>query len=288
MLIFEAIQYGIETLQEFGIESPEADVEWLLAYVLQMHRTNLRVETQNHIPPAQLKRYLELVRKRTKREPLQHILGNTIFCGLEFVVSRDVFIPRPETEILAEKAWTWLHSRDIEKPAVLDFGTGSGCLSVTLAVRCPKVEIVAVDISSTALVIARQNATTHKTTDRVDFRQGDGFATLREDERFTLIVSNPPYIATDDIATLEPEIRNFEPQSALDGGEDGLDFYHRLAAESRHYLAIDGRLMTEVGDGQADAVRDFFLEHNWVVENVEPDYSGLPRVLTASFHRNGI
>ena len=215
---------------------------------------------------------------------MQHIIGSTSFCGLELAVSRDVLIPRPETELLAERGWTFLNQLStINAPpwTALDFGTGSGCLAIALACKCPTAEVYAIDISPEALGLAQQNAVRHGLAERIRFLQGDGFAAVPEGIQFDLIISNPPYIPTGEIASLQPEVRDYDPQRALDGGADGLDYARRLAAEGGPRLKPHGRLMLEFGDGQAQAWREILEREKWVVEAVEEDYTHRPRITVA-------
>ena len=165
--------------------------------------------------------------------------------------------------------------------AALDFGTGSGCLAIALAVNCPAARITAVDVCDDALAVAQQNAETHKVSAQIEFHLSDGFAAVPKTNRFALIVANPPYIPGVDIAGLEPEVRDFDPRKALDGGADGLDFYRHLSREAGDYLAAGGRIMLEFGDGQAEALKKLFAEQMWIVEAVKADYSGRQRILTA-------
>src|SRR5262249_34624698 len=161
------------------------------------------------------------------------------FCGLEIAVNRNVLIPRPETELLAQRAATLL--QPLPAPRVLDLGTGSGCLAIALAVNCPAADIVATDISEEALQVARANAARHGVGAQIQFHRGDGFAAVPGHLRFDLIVSNPPYVASAEIAALEPEVRDHDPRLALDGGADGLEFYRRLAVEAPASLKPAGR-----------------------------------------------
>ena len=222
-----------------------------------------------------------MVRRRGRREPLQHILGTVSFCGLEIRTGPQALVPRPETELLAERAWRFLGSVPGAARAALDFGTGTGCLAIALAVNVPSARLVAVDISADALALARRNAEAHGVADRIEWGRGDGFAPLAADLRFDLVVSNPPYISTAEIETLQREVRDFDPRPALDGGPDGLEFFRRLARETAGWLKPGGRLMCEFGDGQAEALRKIFSAENWIVEAVEEDYSRRPRVLVA-------
>lgn len=295
MTLLEAIQRSTDFLTKKGVESPRLQTELLLAHLLKQPRMRLYLNFDRPLSPAEVDSFRELIKRRGQREPLQHIIGSTSFCGLELAVNRDVLIPRPETELLAERGWTFLnqlstlHSSAMKDgatvnpppPAALDFGTGSGCLAIALACKCPAAEVYAIDISPEALALAGQNAARHGVAERIRFLQGDGFAAAPEGARFDLIISNPPYIPTGEIVSLQPEVRDHDPRRALDGGVDGLDYGRRLAAESPQFLKPFGRLMLEFGDGQAESLRQAFQEQKWIVEAIEQDYNHQPRIMVA-------
>ncbi len=283
MTVLEVIQRSAEFLAKKGVESPRLQIELLLAHLLKIQRMQLYLNFERVLTEAELEKLRELVKRRAQREPLQHIVGSTNFCGLEFLVNRQVLIPRPETELLAERAWKFLHDRGEvnANPSALDFGSGSGCLAITLAVKCPAAKVYALDISAEALAVARENAAKNKVLERIEFHHGNGFSVLSAGGKFDLIVSNPPYIATDEIATLEAEVRDYDPKLALDGGADGLGFYRILAQEAAGYLAASGKIMLEFGEGQADLIKEIFQKQKWIVEAVEPDYSQRLRFLIA-------
>ena len=296
MTVLEIIKRSSEFLARKGVDSARLQVELILSHVLQMPRLKLYLNFERNLTDAEMDVIRKFVVRRGEREPLQQILGSTSFCGYEMAVTRDVLVPRPETEQLAEKAWEYLATlqtcgetgtatgakaaSEAFRPVVLDFGTGSGCLAIVIASKCPAAEVHALDISPTALEVARQNAKKHQ-TERIQFHLGDGFAALPADLQFDLIVGNPPYISTDEIATLQPEVRDFDPRAALDGGADGLHFYRRIAAAAPAFLKPGGRIMLEFGDGQADAVRQMFSSGVWTEREVAPDLSGRPRILIA-------
>lgn len=284
MTVLAIIQRSTDFLAKKGVESPRLQIELLLAHVLKMARMKLYLNFERVLTEPELEQLRGLVRRRAEREPLQHILGTTSFCGLEIMVNGDVLIPRPETEILAERAWSFLSSAGHPAPVFLDFGTGSGCLALAVGMKCPSAEIYALDISGAALAIARENAAALGLAGRIQFHEGDGFASLPAGLRFHLVASNPPYIPSGEIEGLEPEVREHDPQLALDGGVDGLDFYRRLAAEAGPRLWPGGKLMAEFGDGQAEAVGKIFSHRGWVVEAVERDYSRRERFLIARFN----
>lgn len=283
MTVLEVIQRSTEFLAKRGVDSPRLQVELLLAHVLGMPRLKLYLNFDRTLRPAELEAMRFCVKRRGQREPLQHIVGTTSFCGVELRVTPDVLVPRPETEELAEQAWKLLESHGTSEaaPTVLDFGTGSGCLAIVLALKCPAVNLYALDISSSALQIARQNATRHGVLDRIQFVEGDGLGALPFGPRFDLMVANPPYIPTPVIPMLDPEVRDFDPRVALDGGKDGLDFYRRLSVEAPPFCQSGGQLMVELGDEQAPAASQLFAESGWTVERILPDLAGKPRILIA-------
>jgi release factor glutamine methyltransferase len=279
--VLEVIQRSSEFLTRKGVESPRLQVELLLAQVLQLPRMKLYLNFERALTKRELDELRELVKRRGDREPLQHILGSTSFCGLEVAVSRDALIPRPETELLAERAIEFLSTLNTQPSTILDFGTGSGCLAVTIAVKCARATVHALDISESALKLSRQNADRHRVSDKIQFHLGDGFAALPAKAKFDVIVSNPPYIPSAEIDVLQAEVRDHDPRVALDGGADGLDFYRRLATEGARWLQPHGRLMVELGDGQGTAARGLFTTADWTVEAVEKDYGGCDRILIA-------
>ena len=281
MTVLEVIQKSAEFLAKKGVESPRLQTELLLGHVLRLPRMQLYLNFERALSETELGTLRQLVKRRGQREPLQHIIGSMSFCGLEIAVNRHVLVPRPETELLAELGWQFLSTINPQPSSVLDFGTGSGCLAIALAVRCPGARIVALEASADALAVARENAVRNNAGDRVEFHWGDGFASLPADARFHLIISNPPYIPEAELTSLEPEVRDFDPHSALDGGPDGLDFHRLLAAQTGPLLQPGGRIMLEFGDGQAEAVRRIFEAQKWIVEAVKEDYTHHPRYLIA-------
>ena len=282
MTVLEVIKKSSEFLAKKGVDSPRLQTELLLAHLLKLPRMKLYLNFERTLLPTELDALRALVMRRAQREPLQHIIGSASFCGLEMLVNKHVLVPRPETELLAELGWQFLSSINSHPPTCLDFGTGSGCIAIAIAAKCPTTRIVAVDISPEAIAVARQNAATHHVVDRVEFRCGDGFTTLSGADKFDLIVSNPPYIASDEIATLETEVREYDPRGALDGGADGLDFYRRLATEAGAFLKPGGKITIEFGDDQTKEISDIFTAERWTVESVHLDYTKRERLLTAT------
>jgi len=280
MKILEVIQRSTDFLARKGVASPRLQVELLLAHLLRLPRLQLYLSFERALTAAELDALRALVQRRGQREPLQYIVDSTSFCGLEIALNREVLIPRPETELLAERGWTFLQKADGE-PSALEIGTGSGCVAIALAHHAPRAKVCATDISGPALELARRNAETHQVSNRVAFCQGDLFSAAPAKARFDLILSNPPYIPTARINTLEAEVRDYEPRNALDGGADGQDFYRRMAVEAGAWLRPAGCIMVELDDEGAPATRDIFQREKWRVEGVEKDYSGQERILIA-------
>lgn len=281
MTVLEGIQKSADFLAKKGVEPPRLQAELLLAHVLKMPRMKLYLNFDRALTTAETDSLRELIKRRAVREPLQHIIGSTSFCGYEIAVNRQALVPRPETELLAELGWQFLSGGRPDASA-LDFGTGTGCIAIALAAHCPQARIVALDLSPEALALARQNVELNRLTERVQFIHGDGFAPLPTEMQFDLIISNPPYIASAEIETLEPEVRDFDPRLALDGGADGLSFYRRLAREARPFLKPGGKIMLEFGDGQGGDIQKIFEGEKWIVEEIKSDYSQRPRILVAT------
>ena len=281
MTVLEAIQKSAEFLGKKNVEAPRLQAELLLAHLLKMPRMKLYLNFDRALTVAETDALRECIKRRGQREPLQHINGSTSFCGFEMTVNRHALIPRPETEQLAELGWQFLATFNLQPSICLDFCSGSGCIAIAIAAKCPNAKIVAADISREALALAQENAAQNKLAERIEFLQGDGFAALAAGAQFDLIVSNPPYIPSAEIETLEPEVRDFDPRLALDGGADGLNFYRLVAAQAKPFLKPDGKLMLEFGDGQADAIKKIFESEKWIVEAVREDYSQRARILVA-------
>lgn len=282
--MLEVIQRSTEFLGKKGVDSPRLQTELLLAHWLKLPRMQLYLNFERPLAAEQLDGFREWIRRRGQREPLQHIIGSTCFCGFDIAVNRQVLIPRPETELLAERGWGFLQQLSTGNrppPTALDFGAGSGCLAIALASHCPAAQVFACDICPEALALAKQNAARNGVAERVAFFEGDGLGALPAEARFDLIVANPPYISSTEIPTLQPEVRDYDPRRALDGGPDGLEFFRRLAGEAAAVLQPEGKMMLEFGDGQAEPLRALFQQQNWVVESIVADYTQRPRILIA-------
>lgn len=256
---------------EKGID--ESDAEWIYAIVLDMNRSELN--TQRKVKPSEERKLDEIISKRLTGRPLWYIIGDVDFYDCTIRVDERALIPRSETEILAQQAVNAAEEGD----KILDMCTGSGCIAIAIAKHCKdkKVQVTAVDVSDAAIMLAKENAN-YNSVD-INFIQSDLFS--RVHGRFNLIVCNPPYIKSGEIAGLQREVRDFEPRVALDGGDDGLDFYRRLAKEVTRYITRGGILMLEVGEGQAEEVLKLFEKRDYAM--VVKDFAGVDRFLKIAF-----
>lgn len=249
--IIRALRWAKELLLSKGVANGRLEAEWLLSSVIRTDRVGLYLQYDKPLNEHELSGYHILVQRRSRREPLQHILGSQEFYGLEYMVTPDVLVPRYDTEVLVLEAIK-------QKPyagSVLDIGTGSGCIAIALQKHYLHAVVTATDISESALSIAKQNACLHGA--KVEFLLGSLYSPVRG-RLFDLIVSNPPYIPTADIDKLEPEVREYDPRKALDGGSDGLDIYRQMIPQSIAHLNQHGWLLVEIGAGQHNDVVQLF------------------------------
>ena len=308
MRIRELIIAGEGLLRAGGVEECKIDAEALLCFEIGCDRQRIFLDWGSEVDGARSESYFNLIGRRAAGEPLQYITGEQYFMGHRFAVGPQTLIPRPETEILAERAIAFVKAH-AEVRTVLDLCTGSGALAVSLALACPHLKITASDISEQALITASKNEHALGAADRITFVNSDLFDSLDADsyggdsldsttcgkmknvltgsldnrescETFGLIVTNPPYIKTADLASLAREIKDHEPLAALDGGADGLDFYRRIAKEAGHWLCPGGCLMAEIGAGQARDVAALFEAAGFTHTETTRDLSGFARVMT--------
>ncbi len=260
--------------QDKGIDSPRLDAELLLAEILKVDRVGIYLNYDRPLDSHELELIRPLVRKRGQREPLQYLLGYTEFWSRRFQVTPDVLIPRPDTEILVEEALRQVP----ETPGrILDVGTGSGAIAISLAGELPKWEVTGFDLSSAALAVAKENGQLNGLNDRISWINGD-LASLPQ-QTYDLIVSNPPYIAKSEWDALMPEVRCHEPQMALLAEENGLLCYRLLAAQALSRLTKGGWLLVEIGASQGAAVKQLFQDAGLRDIYLREDYAGLPRVV---------
>jgi release factor glutamine methyltransferase len=231
---------------------------------------------------AHRRAYELLLARRLDREPLAYITGSREFWSLDFDVTPAVLIPRPDTERLVEIVLSLAAGAgDGRGPRIIELGTGSGAIAIALARELPRARICAVELSAAALAVARRNATRHGVADRIDFVDGDLFAAIDGRPRFHIVVANPPYIPTAEIAALDPEVSRWEPRRALDGGLDGLDCYRQIAAEASRRMVAGGALAVEIGAEMAKSVVAIFRSAGWAEVGVDQDYAGKDRVVVA-------
>ncbi len=263
-----------------GVESPRLEAQILLAHALGCERIHLYTRFEEPAPEDARTKFRELVRRRAEGCPVAYLVGRKEFYRLPFEVTPDVLIPRPATESLVLTALEL--AKPLPAPHVLDIGTGSGCIAVSIAHQHRGASVVAVDVSDEALAVARRNAERHGVTDRVTFHTSDLFAALADSPPFDLILSNPPYIPAADLEQLAPEVRNHEPRQALDGGPNGLAVFDRLVAAAPAHLNPGGWLLVEIGADQGDAARRRVeAVPGLTFDRIVRDHEGHPRVVVA-------
>jgi release factor glutamine methyltransferase len=267
-----------ETLAAVGIPTSRLDAEVLLAWVCGVERAQLYARLREPVAATAAATFATLLARRTRREPLQYIVGHQEFWSLDFLVTRDVLIPRPETELLVETTLRALRRRGGagHRVSLCDVGTGSGCVAVALARELPHASVWALDVSHAALRVAASNARRHGVAGRVRLLTSDLFAAVPL-QQFDAIIANPPYVAFSELVAAPPELR-WEPRTALDGGPAGLAVIERLVHDARTRARDAAPLVMEIGAGQADAVTALAQAAGWAKVSVLPDYAGLPRV----------
>ena len=282
----EIYLWGRDELEKAGIGEFELDARLLLEHICHTNRNTLLVHGDREVAVEEEKKYREAIALRNSRIPLQHITGVQEFMGLEFKVNRHVLCPRQDTECLVEEVMRYLHDGN----RILDMCTGSGCILLSLLHYSNHCSGIGADISKEALAVASENVSAIASMKRpnpwdentVKLIHSDLFSKVPE-EKFDIIVSNPPYIASAVIPTLMEEVREHEPMSALDGREDGLFFYRKIVAESRNYLAKEGMLFLEIGYDQGQAVSDMMKDAGYQEVTLVKDFAGLDRVVYGSY-----
>lgn len=275
------LEWTTQHLKKHGSDTPRLDAEILLAHARNCPRIALYTHFEDELSEPIRARMRELVQRRAQSEPVAYLVGHREFFSLDFVVNKDVLIPRPDTETLVMAAL------DAAKPQasakVLDLCTGSGCVAIAIAKNCPSAQVTATDISPAAIAVATENAAKHGVQDRVDFATGDLFAAIPAEATFDIIVSNPPYVTTAELETLAQDIRKYEPRGALDGGADGLDIVRRIIGDAPAHLRPGGRVFLEISPEQGAAVSERLRTQGaWAHEKLIKDLSGKVRVATAS------
>lgn len=273
------IGQALKRLANAGVESPLLDAQIMMARVLKCSRLNIIAHSERVLTDAESADFESMLEKRSHRCPLAYITGYREFYDLELEVSEGVLIPRPETEILVEECLKRLKQPN---PVIADIGVGSGAIAVALAMNIPDARVFGTEVSNAALGIAQSNINKYNLADRVIIYKGDLVEPLiAVNTLFDAIVSNPPYIPTKEIETLQPEVKLYEPKEALDGGEDGLDVYRRLIPAALRLLGNSGFLAVEIGVGEAVAIKKLALDAGYGSVDIIPDLAEIERVVVA-------
>lgn len=278
----DLMRFSIDLLQKRGFEEARLNVELLLAHALQCSRLHLYTNSDKPLTREELRSFRDLYERRLNREPVQYITGTTSFMGLTFSVDPRVLIPRPETETLVEQAMIVYQNAPSRGIKVLDVGTGSGNIAISVAKFCKNAEIIAIDASEEALEVARENAERHGVA--IEFHRLDIFEPVDQLllRRFDLLLSNPPYVSLEEYETLAMEVRRFEPKNAVSDGRDGYEFYRRLVEIAPYLLGDKGTLIVELGHDQQQTVCAMMLAAGFENVSVTPDLQGIPRVMRAT------
>ncbi len=278
LTILEAINRSTEYLENKGIESSRINAELLLTHVLTCKRLDLYLFFDRPLTLEETDLYREYLKRRVKFEPLQYILGEVEFYGLKFKVNPSVLIPRPETELLVETILAGFDNK--QKFRILDIGTGSGNIVISLAKYFNNSKFIAIDISEDSLKLASENAKLNFVTGIIDFRKNDILTEqFNSIDKFDIIVSNPPYISINEYQNLQPELRVYEPKIALTDNADGFKFYHSIISKADSMLKKGGKLYLEMGDGQTDTVYNLFLKYNFNKVETVKDYQNIERII---------
>jgi release factor glutamine methyltransferase len=280
--ISQALTEGCRRLNAAGVDQELLTAGLLLRHVMDVDRTYLLTRPEEHISEAAYLDYLTLVERRAAGEPVQYLTGHQEFYGLDFIVTPDVLIPRPETEFLIERVIKLVGESKQDSPVIVDVGTGSGCIAVTIAKQLPKARVIATDASPAALNIARKNAERLRVGDRIEFLEGDLLTPLAQiglEGLVDILASNPPYVNEHGRQLLQREVIVWEPHAALFGGVDGLDFYRRLIAEGPHYLKRGGFVVVEIGFSQLDSIRELAMGGAFELVDMTRDLQGIPRTV---------
>lgn len=278
LTVLDSIKLSTEYLEKKGVESPRINAELLLAHILNCKRLDLYLAFERPLSEEEVSLYRSFLKRRGEFEPLQYILGSVEFYGLPFNVNSSVLIPRPETEMLVEEIIN--HYKETNELNILDVGTGSGNIAVTLAHNLPNSRITATDISKEALKIAEKNSVMNRTENQVNFVLSDILSDELIGNNFDLIVSNPPYVSIKDYEELRPELKVYEPRKALTDDSDGLIYYRAITSRAHRLLKSKGRLFYEIGKGQAEEVKNILEESKFTLIQIRNDYLNIERVIS--------
>ena len=273
--IAESLREAANALQAGGVPEARREAGSLLSFVIDKDRTFLIRHAEDLLTETDMDRFRDAIARRAEGEPLQYITGAQDFYGREFLVTPDVLIPRPETELLVEAALAVV--ADVSAPSICDVGTGSGCIAVTLLAERTDAHAVAVDISEPALRVAIENARRHGVNERISLKISDCFAAI--DSEFDLVVSNPPYVSASAVTGLQREVKDHEPLVALSPGADGLHVIRRLLHDGPNFLKPQGHLIMEIGFDQGERVQELINPEVWRLVEIRPDLQSIPRIV---------
>jgi release factor glutamine methyltransferase len=283
--IQKLLNWITEYLTDKGIESPRLSAELLLSHIVGLKRIELYTQFDRTVPSDQLDHLRDLVKRAGQNEPVAYLVGRTEFYSMEIKVTPDCMIPRPETELLVERAIEFLRTRNTAAQFVCDLCTGSGCIAVAIAKNFSNASIIATDICDAALAVAAENIKKHQLTDRITLLCGDLFDPIisgLDVNEFDLIVCNPPYVSTAEYNALDKNVKDYEPKKALFAGIDGLDVYYRVIENAPKFLKSDGALMLEIGYAQGKAVKELLEKTDEFTEiKIEKDFHNNDRIVTA-------
>lgn len=282
LTVLESIKLSAGYLEKKGVESPRINAELLLAHILKCKRLDLYLKFDRPLSEDEVTLYRGLLKRRGEFEPLQYIVGSVEFYGLTFYVNSNVLIPRPETEILVEE----IVEQNKNKPElkILDIGTGSGNIAISLAKNLPGSLVIGTDISKEALLIAGNNSVLNSTENQVRFIENDILNSYPEGNGYNVIVSNPPYVPADEFEKLRPELKVYEPRQALTDNADGFIYYREISSKARELLLPGGRLYFETGQGQSGAVKKILEDNKFEHISIKNDYLDIERVVSGEMN----
>lgn len=278
MKISDLLAQAKNQLENSGVSNSKLDSLVLLTHALSFSKEQVIFNPDLEIPANQVEKFFSIIDRRCNREPVSHIIGKREFYGYDFFVTKDTLDPRPDSESLIELVEKKIPQKNLAFE-ILEIGTGSGCLIITLLKLYQAAIGDGVDISNNALEICKQNAQNQEVANRLTLKKSDLFAAI-SDKKFDLIISNPPYIPSSDINNLQEEVKNFEPHLALDGGSDGLNFYRKIAKRAGEFLKDQGRVIVEIGYGQEKSVQEIFTAEKFIFEETKNDLAGIARALS--------
>lgn len=281
MKISEILTEAKLRLKNSGVENVGLDSLILLSHALSFSKEKIIFNPDLELSLNQQQSFFDLIERRTKREPISHLIEKREFFGRDFFVNSNVLDPRPDSETLIELVLKNFPQKE-SSLKILEIGSGSGCLIITLLSHFSNSNAVALDISKKALEIAQKNAINHEIINRLQLIESDLFANLENAEKFDLIISNPPYIPSSEIENLQDEVKKFEPRLALDGGFDGLDFYRQIAAKAKNFLNEKGKVILEIGQNQEKEVAEIFIKEGFLFNESKADLAGIERALCFS------